>query len=311
MKNKFVKIICILIILFGCSEKKKPNYFITSEEYGDIYNEENSTKQLNFDSKNCNRLIIGNYDESSDILNKKPSKYAPYSKVKNYELLVPNKLDELLAKSKKTGYCCCPNRNLSISFYNKTKEFTSLLVDTIEHKDKVIIFEKGFKYSYIVSKTDWKNFLNQTELLTSNEYFTTNLTAARKVYNFALKNNLVLKTSHNVSKNWMFYDGKFFLKVKEYGTELKAEDLIKKIKSEYDDEKFEVEVLFQKHTYSEDKSEYYDCEIELMIYCNKDFYEKFDLYKSKAAFKKTNAEFFVLGKAETLNKIDKIVTKIK
>ena len=311
MKNKFVKIICILIILFGCSEKKKPNYFITSEEYGDIYTEENSTKQLNFDSKNCNRLIIGNYDESSDILNKKPSKYAPYSKVKNYELLVPNKLDELLAKSKKTGYCCCPNRNLSISFYNKTKEFTSLLVDTIEHKDKVIIFEKGFKYSYIVSKTDWKNFLNQTELLTFNEYFTTNLTAARKVYNFALKNNLVLKTSHNVSKNWMFYDGKFFLKVKEYGTELKAEDLIKKIKSEYDDEKFEVEVLFQKHTYSEDKSEYYDCEIELMIYCNKDFYEKFDLYKSKAAFKKTKAEFFVLGKAETLNKIDKIATKIK
>lgn len=311
MKNKFVKIICILIILFGCSEKKKPNYFITSEEYGDIYNEENSTKQLNFDSKNCNRLIIGNYDESSDILNKKPSKYAPYSKVKNYELLVPNKLDALLAKSKKTGYCCCPNRNLSISFYNKTKEFTSLLVDTIEHKDKVIIFEKGFKYSYIVSKTDWKNFLNQTELLTSNEYFTTNLTAARKVYNFALKNNLVLKTSHNVSKNWMFYDGKFFLKVKEYGTELKAEDLVKKIKSEYDDEKFEVEVLFQKHTYSEDKSEYYDCEIELMIYCNKDFYEKFDLYKSKAAFKKTKAEFFVLGKAETLNKIDKIATKIK
>ena len=311
MKIKFIKIICILIILFSCSEKKKPKNFITSEEYGDIYNEENSTKQLNYNSKNCNRLIIGVYEEPSSIINKKPSKYAPYSKEKNYELLSSNKLDLLLAKSKKTGYCCCPHRNLSISFYNKTKEFASLLVDTIEHKDKVIIFDEGYQSSNIVSKTDWKNFINQTELLTSNEYSTKNLNAARKVYNFALKNNLVLKTSNNVSKNWMFYDGKFFLKVKEYGTELKAEDLVEKIKSEYDDEKFEVEVLFQKHSYSEDKSEYYDCEIEMMIYCNKDFYNKFDLYKSKSTFKKTNAEFFVLGKTETLKEIDKILTKIR
>jgi len=55
------------IWLFG---EKKPKNFITSEEYGDIYNEENATKQLNYNSKNCNRLIIGVYEEPSSIINK-------------------------------------------------------------------------------------------------------------------------------------------------------------------------------------------------------------------------------------------------
>lgn len=311
MKNKILIINIVLLIFVSCKNNKKEEGYETSEQYGDIYNEEKSTKQFNYDSANCNRLIIGIYSETREIENKKPSKYAPYSTEKNYELLLPKKLNELLAKSKKTGYCCCPNRNLSINFYNKTREFDTKLVDTTEYKDKVIIFDEGYQSSNIVSKTDWNNFLNETELLTSNEYFSTNLNSARKVYNYALKNNLVLKTSNKVSKNWMFFDGEFFLKVKEYGNELKAEDLVDKIKEEYKDDKFEIEVLFQKHSYSKDKSEYYDCEIEMKIYCNKDFYNKFNLYKSKSTFKKTNAEFFVLGKSETLNQIDKILRKAK
>ena len=311
MKNKTLKIIIFLVLFVSCKNNKKPKEFITSEEYGDIYNENISAKQYNFDSVNCNRLLIGIYNETSETDNKKVSKYAPYSTEKNYELLLPNKLDALLAKSKKTGYCCCPNRNLSINFYNKTREFDAKLVDTMQYKDKVIIFDEGYQSSNIVSKTEWNKFLNETELLNSNEYFSTNLNSARKIFNFTLKNNLILKTSNNVSKNWMYFDGEFFLKVKENGNELKAEDLVEKIKDEYANDKFEVEVLFQKHSYSNDKSEYYDCEIEMKIYCSKDFYNRFSLYKFKSAFKKTNAEFLVLGKTETLNQIDKILTKVK
>jgi hypothetical protein len=305
MKITILKLIIILLLFTNCNRKKPNGNIETSEEYGDLVTNY-SYKTYAKNKSECDRLLISNYDDERND-KKVQSKYSPFAINNNFEILGTEKFDLLLKNSKKTGYCCCPNKNLSINFFNKTKEFDNYLVDTIEYKDKVIIFDESYQFSHIVKKIDWRNFLKESEHLNSKEYLTSELNSARKVFNFVLKNNLILKTSNNVSKYWMYYDGEFYLKVKEYGNELKAIDVIDYIKNEYPKDKYKVEILYQKHSYSPDKSDYYDCEIEMKIYCNIDFYNNFNLYKSKSSFKKTKAEFCVLGKIETLNKLNFIL----
>lgn len=310
MKITFLKLIFILLIFSNCDRKKTDRSIITDEEYGDIFNEKEPYKTYEKNKSECNKILISIYENR--INNKNIiSKYAPFTITKNYEVLGTAKFDLLLKNGKRTGYCCCPNKNLSISFYNKTNKIDTYLVDNTQFKDKVIIFDEGYQFSYIISNKNWNTFLNESEILSYKEYSTSQLNDARKVFNFSLKNNLVLETSTNVSKYWMYYDGDFFLKVKEHGKELKAIDVIKNIEEKYPKDNFKVEVLYQRHNYSPDKSVYYDCEIEMKIYSNKNFYDKLKMYKSKSSYKKTKAEFCVLGKKETLNGLNKILKETK
>jgi hypothetical protein len=66
---------------------------------------------------------------------------------------------KLFIDSERTGYCCCPTRSYTISFYYHRNNFEYYEVDTIEFKDKVRIFENTFQYSYLVEKKKWKDFL--------------------------------------------------------------------------------------------------------------------------------------------------------
>ena len=71
--------------------------------------------------------------------------------------------ERVFKNGKRTGYCCCPDINYSIYFYqNKEKEYFALYhVDTIEFKNKVRIYETGYQYSYIVDKKIWNDYLNE------------------------------------------------------------------------------------------------------------------------------------------------------
>jgi len=71
--------------------------------------------------------------------------------------------ENVFKNGKRTDYCCCPDINYSIYFYqNKENEYFALYhVDTIQFKNKVRIFETSYQYSYIVDKNIWKNYLRK------------------------------------------------------------------------------------------------------------------------------------------------------
>ena len=315
MKTTFCKFICILLFLSNCDKKETDGAIIeggtiTDEQYGDIFNENEPYKTYEKNKGECNKILISTYESIINNDNVK-SKYAPFSIIKNYEIIDITRFDLLLKSAIKTGYCCCPKQNLSITFYNKSNKIDTYLVDNTQFKDTVIIFDQGYQFSYRITDKKWKKFLNESEVLNHKEYLTAQLNDARKIFNFSLKNNLVLETSNNVSKYWMYHDGEFYLNIKERGHELRAIDVVKKIKEGYPKNKIKVEVIYQKHNYKPDKSEYYDCEIEMKIYCSKNFYNKFKMHKLKSSYKETKAEFCVLGRIETLNKINNVLSEIK
>ena len=72
--------------------------------------------------------------------------------------------EQVFKNGKHTGYCCCPDVNYSIYFYqNDENEYFALYhIDTIEFNNKARIFEDSFQYSYIVDKKKLKDYLEET-----------------------------------------------------------------------------------------------------------------------------------------------------
>ena len=298
-----IKTILILLLFINCSEKpKNETKRFLEEDLTDNYSfEKNKSK--------CNRILVNYYDKVIPYQNKTLD-YSPFSIERVYETIDIEKINQfnkLLKNSEKTGYCCCPNRNLTISFFDKTKEFDNYFVDTVEFKDKVRIYQRSFQFSYLVKKEEWQKFLDKIETITHNEYFEIELKKAREVYKYCQTQNLIIKTSNRVSKNWMEFDGEFKVKISDVGVEIDENEILNKIRKNYPNDKFEMEIISQSQNYGNDEKENGYLELIIRIFCNKTFYDKFKLYGPKSYFEKTYAEFYVLGSRENLNKIDKIL----
>lgn len=297
-----IKIILILLFFISCSEKQKNDTKSFLEDtFSDNSFEKNKSK--------CNRILINYYDETIPYQNTTLD-YSPFSIERVYETIEIEKINQfnkLLENSEKTGYCCCPNRNLTISFFDKTKEFDNYFVDNVEFKDKVRIYQTGFQFSYLVNIAEWQKFLDKIETITHNEYFESDLKKAREVYKYCQTQNLIIKTSNRVSKNWMNFDGEFKVKISNVGTELDEKEILNNIKEKYPSDKFEMEIISHSQNYGNDDKENGYQELIIQIFCNKPFHDKFKLYGPKSYFEKTYAEFYVLGSRENLNKIDKIL----
>lgn len=295
--NKLLVSILLLFVFTNCSNKKKE----IDREYQESFHDElavSDYKPYEKNKKYCNRILISPYPDKND-------KYYPLNPKKIYETDAL-KFERLLINAEKTAYCCCPQKTFIMAFFNNTTEFDNYDVDTTEFKNKIRIYDTSFQFSYLVDKASWNNFLKNASTNDTFRYSSSDLLKGRKIYEFAESHNLILKSSSNVSSNWMFFDGEFTLKVKENGKELKAIDIVNKIKNAFQDFKFKAEVVKHLQSYSPDKKIYFDSEIEMIIYCNKNFYDKFNLYKSKSKFRYTRAEFFVTGERKKINQITEI-----
>jgi hypothetical protein len=259
----------------------------------------------------ASRMIITLYDKlipsSKSTLN-----YGPFSTDIIYETTDPKILDafDLMTKhAKRSGYCCCPDRNYTISFYDKTNKYKDYFVDTVESKDNVIIFESSYQFSYIVDKVRWLNFLALLKQISYNEYFISELKAAREVYKYTIENDLPIITSNRVSNEWMNFDGDFNVRVAVVGEILDEAKIYANIKRAYPNDTFKIETISEYKTYGPIARD--DCyeEIILHIFCNKDFYDKFKIYSPKSFYEKALAEFYVIGTREKLNKIDNLAKK--
>lgn len=73
--------------------------------------------------------------------------------------------ENVFKNGKRTDYCCCPDINYSMYFYqNKEKDYFALYhIDTVEFKNKIRIYDTGYQYSYIVEKNIWKDYLNKVK----------------------------------------------------------------------------------------------------------------------------------------------------
>ncbi len=256
----------------------------------------------------CNRIIISYYDNTTPI-NPSYKHYGPFSTAVIYETtsnLVIDGFEQMTSEAEKTGYCCCPEYNYTISFYDGTKDFKKYYVDTLEFENKVRIFEQNYQYSFIIEKKIWEKYLSEFEIISFSEYSIHDLSYARKIYCYTLENDLPIITCNRASKEWMNFDGDFKIKVATVGEKLEESIVYSKIRDAYPTDTFKIETI--SHYQRCGSYDGHDCyeELILQIFCNKDFYDKFNIYSPKSFFDKAFAEFYVLGTKEELSKVDQI-----
>lgn len=310
MKTDKLYIIIISLTIFSCQQKSDNN-----QKYVD--------KQVRTDTAigqtivkvepkfNCSRIIISLYDNTTPTSQSYKS-YGPFSTELIYETedqKVLDNFEQMTKQAKRTGYCCCPDRNYTISFYDKTNNYQDYFIDTVQFKDKVRIYQSSFQFSYIVDKLKWWNFLAELKKISYNEYFISDLKTARTVYAYTIENDLPIITSNRVSKEWMTFDGDFKVKVAVVGEKLDENKVYANIKKAYPKDTFKIGTIgHYQMCGSYDGNDCYE-EVILQIFCNKDFYDKFKIYTPKSFYDEAIAEFYVLGERNELNKIDKLAEK--
>jgi hypothetical protein len=222
---------------------------------------------------------------------------------------VIRQFEKLLKDTYKHGYCCCPNKGYNILFYDKTNNFKTYFVDTTGSGNDLLIYTYSFQFSHSVAKSDWSKLLKEGEKINRNEYFTCDLNKARRLYAYTVKNDLPVINSRRMPDEWHTYDGEFKITVSKVGKELTEEEIIGNISKAYPKGKYKIEISGSSKLCGSYKGG--DCiwEYTATVYCNKDFYDNFDIYKPKSYYHTLCAEILVLGQGQLLNGLDTIVQK--
>ncbi len=116
--------------------------------------------EFNQDISNTNRIVIRT---------KKPNQIEGTREEKSFEnnyletknLQQVKFIDSILNQTPKTKYCCCPDTDYSIAFYNNKAKIATYYADTLEFKNKVRIYEASYQFSFIIEKTIWQDFLKK------------------------------------------------------------------------------------------------------------------------------------------------------
>lgn len=303
-------ILIFLLTIFSCQQKSNEKQKSSDKDVpiNTSIEKEIGKSESKFE---CNRLIISLYDNTTPASQSYKS-YGPFSAEIIYETTDQKVLDDfeqITKQAERTGYCCCPDYNYTISFYDKTNNFENYFVDTVESKTEVRLFQSSYQFSYIVDKSIWRTFLSKLKRISFNEYFITNLDSARLVYSYTKENDLPIITSNRVSKEWVNFDGDFKVKVAVVGEKLDEAKVYANIKKAYPKDTFKIETI--SHYQMCGSYDGHDCyeEVILQIFCDKDFYDKFKIYSPKSFYDEAIAEFYVLGTREKLNQIDKLAKK--
>lgn len=214
-----------------------------------------------------------------------------------------NYFENLLDKSYKKGYCCCPNRGYSILFFDKTNNYKTYFIDTVGSQD-YLIFTTDYQFSHSITKSDWNNLLKSSQIISNREYFLCDLTYAREFFQFTRKNNLPVINSLRSSDMWVTKDGYFKFTTTRVAKNLTENEIVDNIKDKYPGDNYKIEISGSNRLGS--TSDCSDCytEYTVTIFCNKEFYDKFDLYKPKSYYQPFCAEFLVFGSKEQLASFD-------
>ncbi len=148
MKKIILLLFAIPIVLASCNDKTQKQIEEISDK-NSLTSTISNSNMIMIRPKKLNQTESTRSDSCFDI--------AMY-KVKESQI---GGFEKLFENSNYTGYCCCPETDLSIDFYKDSEKIDNYFVDTIEFKDKVRIFEKSYQYSFLVEKQKWKNYLKE------------------------------------------------------------------------------------------------------------------------------------------------------
>jgi hypothetical protein len=59
------------------------------------------------------------------------------------------------------GYCCCPWRHYTVSFYKDNKELGYYCMDTVGIKDAITFFDESMQTSYVIDLKTWNSYLER------------------------------------------------------------------------------------------------------------------------------------------------------
>jgi hypothetical protein len=299
----------LILILISCSDKITEEKEIKENTNVDT----NETKIENIkakgavidnfkvtDLKSYDRVICTPY--SNKTIDRSWINFAPFSKEFVLDI-APISFLSMLSDAEKTGYCCCPERNLLLMFFDKDLNSRKVFIDTISSDKVVRLYESGYQYSYLIEKTIWREFIASQTEINYCEYFIMDIDISKKVYRYLEENKLPFLTSNSTSEKWMDFEGDFKVTISTVGKKISENDIYKNLYDIYGDENYRIETIGKYQMCSSGENDCYE-EYVLKIYCDKEFYDNFDTYLPKSFFDKAIGNFIVLGKKEELKKLE-------
>lgn len=157
--KRFIYIISTIIFILILNSCNKNENIPVKENTSKKIEENNSNYHKIFLKKlrlKTNRIEICSYKLSGNTVEDTTSV------LKHKKLITKEKLKAfniLFDTLKVGGYCCCPKTHYTMKLFDKNKMLKRFNVDTVEVKDKALIFDTSYQTSYIITLKDWRNFI--------------------------------------------------------------------------------------------------------------------------------------------------------
>jgi hypothetical protein len=141
--KKYIYLSLVLIVIASCKNENKR--YLNSLPFNELLAQ-------------SDQIVIKLYDSTVEKhisrIESNPKKIfkLPKEKIESFKSIFTN--------AKRTGYCCCPISNYSISLLEDNEEFGRFYVDTTEFNGKVRIYDCAYQYSFIIDDQKWKTLLN-------------------------------------------------------------------------------------------------------------------------------------------------------
>jgi hypothetical protein len=314
MKLLTIIILFALFILNSCSQETKSVDKLTTTDKRKHLKKDVTDKELSkiklfseVEKKQeykCDRVLITKYEKTNSY-NKNQINYRPFSTEQIIDVKI-NDFNKLIKKSNKTGYCCCPERDFQILFFDKINNYKKYIVDTTTSTKQIRVFETSYQYSYLIDKLDWDEFLKSQKIIDFREYSIYDFTKSKKAYQYVKTNNLPVITSNTTSEKWMEYEGDFKVSISTVGKKINENEIYKNIYRQYPKENYKIETIGKYQMCdSYDGNDCYE-EYVLKIYCSKDFHDIFEAYLPKSFFDKAIGTFIVVGTQNELESMNKL-----
>jgi len=308
---RVIQIIILIILSHSCSEKIVKEQVYIEKEY---YSSETDLKDYTVEKNKMHGPIIGMLIGSTSR-----SYYKDYdfSKkiIKIETIKTVNKYYDLFTNKSNAGYNLSQSRDLILTFIDSSYRRKTFFVDTVMYDNEVLIYPSNYNNCSTMDKTEWNNLIKKGEIVANKNYHISDLITAKKVLKIIKESNLTILKNGVMDNLWEIYEGKFYVQISKIGKsepkDFSEETILSNIKKVYPNDHY---TFGSSNRYQMCGSyDGHDCveEYTIEINCNREFYDKFNLYSPKSYFDNFYASFLALGDSLDLQKINEIIKNKK
>jgi predicted small secreted protein len=251
------------------------------------------------------RIIISRYQKRERPFVSDLRDYKPFTTEEILDVDL-NQFEVLLTKGRKTGYCCCPERDYQIIFFNGAEETKRFFINKNSSKTQIRIYQRRYQFSYLIDKVIWNEFISNQKKIDFSIYNIREYSKSQEAFEYLISKRLPNLTSETTSLKWMEFEGEFNVSISTVDKKISEEDIYKNIYKQYPNGGYKIETIGKYKMCGSING--HDCyeEYVLRIYCNKDFHDKFNTYLPKSYFDEAVGAFMVLGDSSELSKMEKL-----